>query len=438
MKKIIISILLGTIVFSASPQEILTLEKCKELALKNNAKVKNAKLSVEMAGQQKKEAFTKYFPSVSATGVGVAFDKSLMTTEVATGYPAPNDKAQVDMLQNALVGGFMATQPVFAGGQIINGNRLAKAGMEVSKLQNQMTENEVLLAAERYFWQLVLLKEKIVTIENAEALLNRLYNDVTIAVEAGLTVRNDMLRVELERNRLESGKSKALNGLNILKTAFAQHIGLENDTFDIETPLAAIPENNDEEILPPPAADLSDRLPARPEYRLLEKSVDIARLQRDMEIGKHLPTVALGAGYNWVKLDLNMQSAQKKNMGLIFATLSVPISDWWGGSYAVRRKKLEVQQAENTRQDNSALLLLQMKQINNELSEAYRQVQVTKKSISVANENLRMGEDNYKNGISILSDLLDAQSLLQQSRDQYAEAITEYFIKWAEYRQVMN
>ena len=120
-------------------------------------------------------------------------------------------------------------QPLFAGGQIVNGNRLAKAGEEVSRLQRQMTENEVLLATERYFWQLVSLKEKLITIESAETMLARILSDVKIAVEAGLTTRNDLLRVELEQNRLESGKLKAENGLAILKMAFAQHIGMEPD-----------------------------------------------------------------------------------------------------------------------------------------------------------------------------------------------------------------
>jgi outer membrane protein TolC len=431
MRKLIISLLAGITAFPAFSQEILTLQQCRELALQNNMQMQNAVLSVEAARQSKKEAFTNYFPSVSGMGAGVILSEPLMTTTVETGAPAPNDKVSVEMIKNNLVAGVTLTQPVFAGGQIVNGNRLAQAGMEASALQRQMTENETLLATERYFWQLVSLKEKIVTIENSEALLDRVYRDVSIAVEAGLTIRNDLLRVELERNRLESGKSKALNGLNILKAALAQHIGLESEDFDVETP-----DFDDNIVLPVGGNNYS--LLHRPEYKLLEKSVDIARLQRDMEIGKRLPTVAVGAGYNWTKMDWKRQTESNKNFGMAFATVSVPLTDWWGGSHAIKKKKLELQQAENTRQDKSGLLLLQMKQIRNELTEAYQQLLIAKKSISVARENVRTGEDSYKNGLSILSDLLDAQNLLQQSRDQYTEAVTEYFIKLAEYKQVMR
>jgi outer membrane protein TolC len=413
----------------------LTLQQCKELALKNNAQAKNAELAIEIAAQQKKEAFTKYFPSVSGMGAGFLFDKALLSTEVETGYPAPDDKVQVDMMKNGLLGAVTAMQPVFAGGQIVNGNKLAKMGVEISRLQKQMTENEVLLTTERYFWQLVSLKEKMRTIENSETMLNRILSDVKVSVDAGLTTRNDLLRVELEQNKLQSGKLKAENGLQILKMAFAQHIGLETDRFDIAEPnllsLAASNLLGLEDL-----TGLTGEVENRPEYKLLDKSVEAARLQRDMEIGKYLPMVAIGAGYDWVKTDAGRNTAMNKNVGFALAAVSIPISDWWGGSHAVKRKKLEYQTAQNTRQEKADLLRLQMQQIGNELNEAYQQILLAKKSIASAEENLHISQDNYHAGVTILSDLLDAQNLLQQSHDQYTEAVVGYYLKMAEYKQV--
>ena len=49
----------------------------------------------------------------------------------------------VSMMKNGTIGGVTAVQPVFAGGQIVNGNRLAKVGENVSRLQLQLSENEV-------------------------------------------------------------------------------------------------------------------------------------------------------------------------------------------------------------------------------------------------------------------------------------------------------
>jgi outer membrane protein TolC len=75
-----------------------------------------------------------------------------------------------------------------------------------------------------------------------------------------------------------------------------------------------------------------------------------------------------------------------------------------------------------------------MQQIDNELNEAYQQIRLSQKSISSAEENLRISRDNFNAGLITLSDLLEAQNLLQQSRDQYTEATAAYFIKLAEHR----
>jgi len=459
MRYFAFTIIICFAVNTAFSQNVFTLEQCKALALKNNAQAKNAGLSVEIAEQQRKEAFTNYFPNVKATSMGFAANKPLMSMEmnmsammqpmIAAFAPAilwaiqngapidlnslialQNSKPQkIEMLKNGVIAGVQATQPIFAGGQIINGNRLAKVGVEVRQLQKQITENEVLLETERYFWQIVMLKEKMKTIENSDAMLARIHSDVKAAVAAGLTINNDLLRVELEQNRLQSGKFKLENSLNLLRMVLAYKIGVSADNFDIQQPafedIALISSKNDDAVLQ-----------NRPEYRLLGKSIEAARLQRDMEVGKNLPTIAIGAGYNYVNFDMHKEDGMKNNIGMVFANVSVPITDWWSGSHAIKRKKLELQQAENTKTENSELLLQQMQSIQNNLNEAYQQVLLVKKSIFSAEQNLKVSADNYNAGVSTLSDLLEAQNLLQQSRDQHTEALTDYFVKLAEYRSV--
>jgi outer membrane protein TolC len=136
-----------------------------------------------------------------------------------------------------------------------------------------------------------------------------------------------------------------------------------------------------------------------------------------------------------VNFDNGKLTEMEKKQSVAFATVSVPLSGWWGGSHAIKKKKLELRTAENTRSENTELLLIQMRKLAAELDEAYRQVMLSQKSIAVAEDNFHISENHYKAGISIMSDLLDAQNLLQQSRNQYVEAATGYCVKLAEYRQ---
>ena len=71
-----------------------------------------------------------------------------------------------------------------------------------------------------------------------------------------------------------------------------------------------------------------------------------------------------------------------------------------------------------------------MRKLWNELEESYKQVKLSEESIATAEENVRLNTDTVT-----LSDLLDAQSLLQQSRDQYTGDYTAYLIKRTEYLQ---
>lgn len=137
-------------------QKAYTLDECIQAALTNNVRMKNANNELEMAKQDKKKAFTNYFPSVSAAGTGFMADKGLMQMSLG---PDVN----MSMLKNGIAGGIGASLPLFTGGQIVNGNQLAKVGVEVKRLQRNLSDNEVCLTTEQYFWRVVILKEKLKT-----------------------------------------------------------------------------------------------------------------------------------------------------------------------------------------------------------------------------------------------------------------------------------
>ena len=404
---------------TVSAQRTLSLEECREMALENNAKMKNARLDIEGAREGKKEAFTKYFPNVSAVGTAFKANHGMMDMSVIPGL------LELSMMDDGLLGGGTAIQPVFAGGQIVNGNKLADLALEVSRYQMRQSEDEVALTVERYYWQWISLHEKLRTIEIVESLVGSLYKDVEVAVGAGVTTRNDLLQVQLKKNGVASDRLRVENGLRLSKMVLAQYIGIGEDDFEIDFTLPA-------EVPSPELYRVSheEALPTTLSYKLLEKNVEAARLQQKLKVGQYLPTVGIGAGYMYHDL-----LDKDRPFGMVFATVAIPISDWWGGSHAIRKQKLQVKAAEYSRQNANELLLVQMRKLWNELEESYKQVKLSEESIATVEENVRLNTDYYKAGTVTLSDLLDAQSLLQQSRDQYTGDYTAYLIKRTEYLQ---
>ena len=426
MKRIIITVTTACLLtFSVHAQEIFSLEKCKELALKNNTQAQNSQLSLEAAGHVKKEAFSHYFPTISATGL--AFTAFAPLVEMATEY------GPIGMLENGIIGAVSASQPVFVGGQIVNGNKLAKLGVEVAELQKVMSNDEILLTVEQYYWQIVALEEKKKTIAEAETLLNQVHTDVKNALDAGLVSRNDLLKVELKQNELESGKLKLSNGLKLLRMVLAQFIGVPPENFDIDKSLVETVN-----LMLNSQVNHQTALLQRTEYQLLNKNIEANKLQVKMEIGKHLPTIAVGANFNFVNFDMGAPAETKKSVKMVFATVSVPLTDWGGGGHAIKKQKIQLRIAENDKRNTEELLLIQMQQLRNDVEEAMQQVQLADKAIVSALENVRLNTDFYEAGTGLLTDLLDAQNALQQTHDQHTEAITIFCIKLAKYKQAIG
>jgi outer membrane protein TolC len=122
------------------------------------------------------------------------------------------------------------------------------------------------------------------------------------------------------------------------------------------------------------------------------------------------------------------------NNALGMVSLSVPITDWWEGSHKIKKQQIEVEQAESSLQDNTELLVLQIRQAANEVEEARYQIGVSQVSVEQAIENLRISQDNYKTGIIGISDLLEAQAVLQQAKDNLIDARCQFRSKFAKYR----
>ena len=445
-RNIALTIILGFLPgLHAWAQHTYTLEQLLDSARSHNIALRNGQRDIEAAQEQRKEAFTKFFPTVSATGAWFNANKSMAQTELdLTPYITPelgatlaqllpaetlvalSSPMSISMMKHGTIASITAIQPVFAGGQIINGNKLAKIGEEVSRLRQQLSEDEVETTAEQYFWQLVTLEEKQRTIASVEEMLADIHKDVNLAVEAGLTLRNDLLKVELRQNEVESQKVKIQNGMALVKMLLAQYCGLRDTSFTLRYTTEAISPLTIKR-------DHQQALLNTPEYQLLDKQVEATSLQKKMAVGENLPSVAVGAGYNYHNL-----LGSDQTFGMIFATVSVPLSNWWGGSHAIKRKKIAQQQAIDQRDDNAELLTIRMQKAWNDVEEAYQQLTIAERSIRQAEENLRLSRNCYQAGTTTMSDLLEAQMLYQQSLDKHTDAFADYQNKILAYKHAVG
>lgn len=429
----------------AQPRTV-SLQECLQSAATQNRTLLNATLQIQMAGEQKREAFTKYFPEISANLLAFhAFDKMVKQD----GY-YPQELAalgQINPAFAALAGqpysireldkGYAAmatlTQPLFVGGQIVNGNRLADIGKQVAELQAELQTKDLLQKVTENYYQIVKLKLNLATIRSAQEQLHAIYREVQSYVDAGVTTRNDLLRVRLELQRLSSDSLTVGNAHHVMCLLLAQQTGMAGEKIDVQDMALADIESPLNYYISPDEA-----VAARQELALAQKGVEAGKLKVRMERGKHLPTVAVGLTVSNVGLgglSEGAKSMMETNItnGMVFGTVSVPITSWWGGSHAIRREKLALQQSQNQLQDAREQLIIDIESSWSSLMEAYKQIDIARTSVAEATENMRMSMDKYRSGTEILSTLLESQTLLRESMSRLASAQATYMVKRADY-----
>lgn len=426
MKRLILSLALCAAAVSVRAQT-LTLDECRMAAVEHNRTLRDSRLELEAARQTRREAFTNYFPQLSATGGVFQAQHGLVQADFGLTVPGMGAMSvPLSLAKRGLFGGITALQPVFAGLKIVNGNLLARLGEEVGQLQLQKTEAEIREQTDAWFWQIVSLRDNLSTIEAVERQLDEIYRQVELSVRAGLVTRNDLLRVELRQQEAASNRLKVENGLKVSKMLLAQHVGVDWHGFDIaDTPFGQT-EAPDAFYVP-----VDEALDRRSEYLLALKNVEAQRYQKRMERGKRLPTVGVGAGYLYYNIaDKNVDD------GVVFAQVSIPISDWWGGAHALKKARIREQQAENDRQQAREMLAVEIERTWSEVQEAYAQILLMQRSVASATENLRQHRRFYEAGTAPLTDLLDAETIFTQSRDNLTSACASYRTSLARYMRV--
>lgn len=423
----------------------LSLEECREMALQNDPYVRNARLDVLAARMQKQEALAEYFPTVSINAFGFwSLDPMLeIGVKDILGNNALADNVQniVDAvaplygipttykaLEYGCSAGVSVVQPIFAGGRITNGNRLAAIGVESAQYQENIVLRTNSGEVESSYWQVVALEEKMRTLELMKVFVDTLYRDISSAVDAGLAVDTDQMQVTLRRNELRNGMVQLRGGIRLAKMNLFNAIGQDYSMVKAVADSAApfiddirLSDRLDDQREPETYYRDEEEIAAgMDENRLLELSVEAKRLEKKMALGEALPSVGVGASYGYSRL-LN-----GRFNGTVYAMVQIPVSDWGKVSRRVRRQEYQVQKAENEREYLSAQILLQVRQLWLDLTVAWDGMLLAQESMDVAQRTVDSLAESYRAGLVPLSELLQAQTSLRGASDAYLDAQIAY------------
>lgn len=446
MKKDFIYCLAAAIVFcnTAIAQNIgdmpreWTLEQCLEMSSKNNPYVKNARIDIASAKARKNEAMWEYFPTVGLNGIGYYAQKPLVTITVndvlGNSDAAWNirnavvdaaTEAGVDYEYNSFQGGYsagvVATQPLFAGGRIVSGNRLASVGVTAARLQSLIKERDTDDEIERKYWTVVALQEKMKTLQAGKRLLDTLYRDVLSARESGLVTETEVSEVAVKRKEISAGEVTLRGALKLSKMDIFNAMGVQCGYRMLDSVMFI---GRISELVPP-----EECLSIRPEGKsyeaqLLDANIEAKQLEKKMAEGEYLPEVGIGVSYGYG----NMQgrfNGEKFN-GVAFASVKIPLTGLGKMASRSKRYQNEVTKAMNEKEYLDSQLELRREKLWLDFETAYNQAKVAEYALESASETLYRVEGNYRAGRSTLSELLEAELNVRKADEEFIDRCIDY------------
>ena len=439
MKRILITTLI-VIPIIGQAQTTMTLDECIRLAKENNRKIEASRQQFLASDYERRSAKALFFPSLSLSG-NILYSTSdgsyssgsgqlpvLGTDGLPTGqtayFPGIDLSYGLDWIYN---GGIKLEQPIYMGGKIRAGHRMAKIGSEMAWQNKRLTEAEVIVNTSHAYAEVVRTKELIQVATAYHNLLTELMRTVESARKHGMKPQNDVLKVKVKLNESELNLRKAENGHRLATMNLCHYIGVPL-TEQIETD-SSLPETGD-------AYGEGSDICNRPEYRILEQKVGLAKQKVAIARSEYLPQVGLAGQYGYTNgIELNGRKLFDDWNFLVGIQVSIPIFDFGKRTNKIKSAKAQYAQMQSEREDTNEQLMLEMVQSSNNLDEAYLERELADSSVSSAEENLRTSRMQYEKGMELLSDYLEAQTLWQQARQTQVNARINCYLKWLEYQK---
>lgn len=422
-----------------SAQQALSLQECRDLAVKNNKELRIAEEKIRMADYEKKAALAKYFPQISANGAYMWNQKDLnlldmgqLSSSLASSLSglaqlpvvqqtvgAINDLQHLD-IQNVWVGNVALVQPVFMGGKIVTYNQITAYAKELAMSMNDQKLQDLLYKTDETYWQVVSLVNKKKLADAYVELLRKTDEDMAALIAEGVATQADGLSVKVKLNEAEMAQTKVNNGLALSRMLLAQLCGLpltdtltladeQLDNFPVEERTTSV--------------DMNQAFMNRNELKSLDLASKIYKKKERIVLADLLPTVAFSA--NYFVTNPNLFNGYKNDFAGMFnlgVIVRVPITAWWEGSYKRNAARAETRIRQLEWEDAREKIELQVNQSVYKVNEASKKLAASNRNMENAEENLRSANLGFEEGVIPALNLMAAQTAWFSARSTLIDA----------------
>lgn len=416
----------------ARAQRVLTLDSCRSLAKEHSRTLQQKDEEIKAAHAKKQQVMTNFFPQVAARGVYLHMQKELhlIDWDKPLGHlnfliPERLRHLGTVDLRNLWVGNVTAIQPLFLGGKIISGYKMASLAERLQGELRQTAETEVETKLDETYWQVVSLRGKERLLDQLVRLLEQTVKDVDASIDAGVATKADGLSVRTKLSEAEVKRSQVVNGLELSRMLLADLCGLSEDE-----PFTLAEEGHLQELLlttqTAPIArdeDTEAAIERRSEIRSLRLVDSIYSKRVNMESASLFPKLYGVASYSTTNPN-SFQGQKKEFAGQYYLglMLEVPISDLFSGTFKRRQAKAEHRVKQLELAEARSKINLQIKQALRTADDARRAYTTALSAVKMAEENMRYAKAGYDEGVIPLLNYTMAQTAWMSAQDSLIDA----------------
>ena len=426
-KFILTGLFLAVVFGKLQAQETLTLQQAIKFALENKAEAKTSKLEVENAESIINETRSAALPQLNAVGdinYNPILQKSPLPAEIFGGEPG--EVLMVSFGQKWQSTATLALNQQLFNQTVFTGLKAAKSTREFYQINQTLTEEQLIEKVANGYYDVYTTRLQLATLDNNLNNTTKTQGVISGLVENGLAKQIDLDRIVVAIKNLQAQRQQLISALDLKENALKFIIGMNIET-EIELP---------EESFDIKLAQYSDtsNINRRTEIQLLEKQSEMLELNKKAKLSEYYPSLALTANYGYLGFGNSFpifskdKGVQWSNFSGIGLSLSVPIFNGGATKARVQQAEIDIQKARFELEDTKLALSLANENAKTQIKNTLITINSNRENVDLAKKVLEDTENNYKNGLATLTDLLDAETAYADAQNNLNTSLLDYKI----------
>lgn len=435
MEKKILTALIMVICLSLFSQLSLSLDESIELAKKGNKDLEKAREEVGKYRQEYNNVRGNLLPQVSLSG-GYQFKNTHLPDSAVEGYETLSsfldDSAtetdntiayyidssfssllpDQDSDEHTLAGNLELSQVIFMGGKLINGIKVADKLYHLQEKKYDVEEQNLIYETIELYYQTKLAGEVVLIQQKGLELAELYHKQVEDMYDEGLVSEYDLLRAELEVQKLKPQVMEAEKNHNLALENLADHLDIEETNLELTDEI--ILESVEEITLD---SAIEEALAGRKELELSQIGVSVSEVLLKYEKGNFLPNIGLTAEYSVYGLDESkIEDDDWGNSYQVGIGFSMPLFTGLSNTSKIKKAKHSLRQSQLDHQSLQELIELDVRNSFLQWQADQEKVITQQQNEQLAEKGLEIANARYENQVSNQLEVIDAQLQLRGAR----------------------